>query len=289
MSRKVFYRILVCVIFIFVGGAGISLAFAQDTSFLRKDSSLSWRISERAFTIGVGRTHVLDTYLSPIEYSGSEIRLMYEKTRPLKKGNGRILSQTMVQAHFAYTENPSKMADEYVGMFQLNMGWLYKWYDLHRLQFYTGLAGDLNAGCFYMQRNSNNPAQAKLYFNTELSGMAVYNFRIKQMWLKVRYQLTAPFMGVMFSPEYGQSYYEIFILKQGKGNVKFMHPFNAPSLRHYFSVDIPFRTCALRVGYQGDFHQSKVNNLKCHTYSHLFLFGVVKQLFLLRQKRGINY
>lgn len=289
MSRKLFYRVLVCMLLVLVRGGGSGMAFAQETALLQKDSFPLWRISERAFTVGVGRTHVLDTYLSPIEYSGPEISLMYEKTRPLKKGTGRILSQTMVQAHFAYTENPSKMADEYVGMFRLNMGWLYKLYDRHQLQLYAGLAGDLNAGCFYMQRNSNNPAQAKLYFNTEVSGMAVYNFRIKQTWLKVRYQLSAPFIGVMFSPQYGQSYYEIFTLKQGKGNVKFMHPFNEPSLRHYVSVDVPFRSYALRVGYQGDFHQSKVNNLKCHTYSHLFMFGVVKRLFLLRQKRGVIY
>lgn len=289
MSRKLWIRVCFMVIIIIVGEMGSGTSYAQTAASLQKDSFPAWRISERAFMLGLGRTHVLDTYLSPIEYSGPEVRLMYEKTRPLKRGNGRMLSQTQVQAYFAYTENPSGMADEYVGMFKLNMGWYYKWYDRNRLQLYAGLAGDLNAGCFYMQRNSNNPAQAKFYFNTELSGMAVYKFRIRQTWLKVRYQLSAPCLGVMFSPEYGQSYYEIFALKQGKGNVKFMHPLNEPSLRHYFSVDIPFRTCAVRVGYLGDFHQSNVNNLKCHTYSHQFMVGVVKQLFLLRQKRGINY
>lgn len=254
-----------------------------------KDSFPEWRISEHAFTIGVGRTHVLDTYLSPVTYSGPEIRLMYEKLRPLKHGGGKLLSQTILQGHFAYTQNPSKMADEYVGMVEFNAGWYYRFYDKKRLQFYAGVAGDLNAGCFYMKRNSNNPAQAKLYLNTEFSGMAVYNFRIKRTWLKARYQISAPFLGVMFSPEYGQSYYEIFTLGQNKGNMKFTHPFNEPSLRHYLSVDIPFRTYSMRIGYIGDFHQSKVNNLKCHTYSHLFMFGVVKRLFILKQKHGITY
>lgn len=261
--------------------------FAQDG--IRGDSLPAWRLSEHAFTIGAGRTKVLDTYLSPVEYIGPEVKLMYEKTRPLRRGGGKILSQTILQGHFAYTKNHSGMADEYVGMVQLNFGWLYRLYERHRLRLYAGLAGDLNAGCFYMGRNSNNPAQGKLYLNAELSAMATYDFRIKRTWLKARYQLSAPVMGVMFSPEYGQSYYEIFTLKQSRGNVKFTHPFNEPSLRHYLSVDIPFRTYALRLGYVGDFHQSYVNNLKCHTYSNSFMFGVVKRLFILKQKHGIIY
>lgn len=271
-------------------GIGISSSHlcAQPSTTVR-DSFPAWRISEHSFTIGTGRTHVLDTYLSPIVYSGPEARLMYEKTRPLKRGKGKVLSQTVLQGNFAYTKNPSGMADEYVGMVSLNFGWHYKLYDRHRLQLYAGGAADLNAGCFYMKRNSNNPAQGKLYLNAELSGMAVYQFRLKRKWLKVRYQLSTPLMGVMFSPEYGQSYYEIFTLHQSQGNVKLTHPFNAPSLRHYLTVDIPFRTYALRLGYLGDFHQSRVNNLKCHTYSNLFMFGVVKRLFILKQKHGITY
>lgn len=294
MNNNVCGAVMKIFLFLFIIGLRTANLFAQKTDVaafvpVSTDSVPAWQIAEHSFTFGVGKTHVLDTYLSPIVYSGPEVRLMFEKTRPLKRGNGRILSQTIVQGHFAYTKNTSKMADEYVGMLQLNFGWHYKFYNYRRLQLYAGLAGDLNAGCFYMKRNSNNPAQGKLYFNTELSGMAVYHFRIKRKWLKARYQLSAPLMGVMFSPEYGQSYYEIFSLRQSKGNVKFTHPFNEPSLRHYLSVDIPFRTYAMRVGYIGDFHQSKVNNLKCHTYSHLFMFGVVKHLFLLKQKQSVIY
>lgn len=271
-------------------GIGSTALYAQETSqSLIKDSFPEWRIAEHAFTIGVGRTHVLDTYLSPITYAGPEVRLMYEKTRLLKRSGGKVLSQTFLQGHFACTQNPSKISNEYVGMVEFNFGWYYKFYNKHHLRLYAGLAGDLNAGCFYMKRNSNNPAQAKLYFNTEVSSMAVYNFRIKHTWLKARYQISAPFLGVMFSPEYGQSYYEIFTLKHNKGNVKFTHPVNQPSLRHYLSVDIPFHTYSMRIGYIGDFHQSKVNNLKCHTYSHLFMLGVVKRLFILKQKHGITY
>lgn len=253
------------------------------------DTLPEWRIAEHAFTIGGGRTHILDTYLSPVIYSGPEVRLMYEKMRPLKRGGGKILSQSILQGHFAYTKNPSGMGEEYAGMVQFNFGWHYKFYDRRCLRLYAGLAGDLNAGCFYMRRNSNNPAQGKFYFNTEVAAMADYRFRIKRTWLRARYQVSAPFAGVMFSPEYGQSYYEIFELKHSNGIIHFTHPFNEPSLRQYLSVDIPFRTYALRVGYMGDYHQSKVNNLKNHTYSHLFMFGVVKRLFILKQKHGITY
>ena len=250
-----------------------------------QDSLQFHRIVEHAFTFGAGRSQILDTYLSPIEYDGPQARLMYEKTRPVKWGKGKVLSQTILQGWFAYTKNPARTYDEYAGVVNFNFGWHYRVYEWRKLQLYAGLMGDLDGGCFYLSQNANNPAQGKLYFNVEASCMAKYGFRIgKRVW-QARYQLTAPFLGVMFSPQYGQSYYEIFILRQSQGNVKMTWPGNEPSLRHYLSLDIPFRTYSLRLGYVGDFHQSYVNNLKCHSYNHSFMIGVVKHFYLMYNKR----
>ena len=62
-------------------------------------------------------------------------------------------------------------------------------------------------------------------------------------------------------------------------NAVFTTPFNAPTLRHQLTVDIPIKKAALRVGYLGDYQQAEVNHLKYHTYSHLLLIGLVRPLY----------
>ena len=80
---------------------------------------------------------------------------------------------------------------------------------------------DLNGGFIYNLRNSNNPAQAKAYGSIDASAMAIYKFKIGNYPLVLRYQANLPLMGLMFSPEYGQSYYEIFSLGHGGKNILF--------------------------------------------------------------------
>ena len=147
-----------------------------------------------------------------------------------------------------------------------------------------GLA-DLNGGFVYNLRNTNNPASARAYINLDVSGMAIWNLRIKNYPLTLRYQVNLPLMGVMFSPHYGQSYYEIFSLGNSSGVVKFTSLHNQPSLRQMLTADFPVGRAKMRFAYIWDAQQSHVNDIKTHTYSHVFMVGFVKELYLLKNKR----
>ena len=46
------------------------------------------------------------------------------------------------------------------------------------------------------------------------------------------------------------------------------------------TVDITLGRTSLRLGYLGDFRQAKVNNLKYHTYSNMFVIGFVRRFKL---------
>ena len=91
-------------------------------------------------------------------------------------------------------------------------------------------------------------------------------------------------MGVMFSPHYGQSYYEMFSVGNDKGLLKFTSLHNQPSIRQFISMDIPINRVKLRLSYIMDIQQAKLNNIKLHNYGHVFMVGFVTDLIKIRPK-----
>lgn len=242
----------------------------------------------RSAMVGIGKTNVYDTYLSPLEYKGPELRFMHESMRMTRLMGGRVSAQRIVQVNCSSTDNISKSSTSYSGMFNWTYALHYQYNVNGNLKILFGPMIDLNGGFIYNTRNSNNPAQAKVYGNIDASAMAIYKFRIARYPVVVRYQANLPFMGVMFSPEYGQSYYEIFSLGHGGRNVLFTSFHNAPSLRQMLTLDFPVGKTIIRAGYLCDIQQAKVNNLKSHFYSHNFMIGFVRNFHMIRGKNRIS-
>lgn len=231
--------------------------------------------------IGIGATELFDTYLSQEKYNGTELRYISHTTRETE---GSHWAQKIVhQGNISFADNRAGEGGEMAGAYVFSYGMNYGWQLLgNRLQLKAGAQVDANVGFIYNTRNGNNPAQARAFINLTPSASAAYHFQIKNRPFTARYEIEVPLCGVMFSPNYGQSYHEIFSKGNYDHNIVPTTFLCSPSLRQMLSLDFTIRKTTLRVGYLGDIQQSHVNNLKSHIYTHAFVIGVVKHFKLIK-------
>ncbi|MBE6276747.1 MAG: DUF3316 domain-containing protein [Bacteroides sp.] len=259
----------------------LSLCLCFSSIQAQEDTLRTTRQVMRATLYGIGVTNLLDTYLSPMEYTGPELRILRENMRMTKYMNGKVSRQSLFQANVSLTENRAGTGSEFAFLANWNLAYHYQFPINEHLKLMAGPNLDLNGGMIYNFRNSNNPVNAKAYANIGASGMAIYHFYIKEHPFVLRYQLNLPLLGIMFSPEYGQPYYEMSLSHNWGKNICFTALHNQPSIRQFLTLDFPIKTTNLRVGYICDIQQAKVNHLKSHTWSHAFMVGLVKHFQLV--------
>ncbi len=247
----------------------------------QEDTLQTARKISRATLYGIGHTNLLDTYLSPMEYTGFELRILRENMRNTKYMDGKVSRQSLFQTNLSMPENKAGSGSEIYFLANWNLAYHYQFRINERLKLLAGPNLDLNGGLIYNLRNSNNPVNAKAYANLGASGMAIYQFKIKKHPFILRYQLNIPLLGILFSPEYGQPYYEMSVSKDFGKNIRFTSLHNQPSLRQFLTLDFPVKSANLRIGYVCDIQQAKVNHLKSHAWSHTFMIGFVKHFQLI--------
>lgn len=238
--------------------------------------------------IGIGKSFLYDSYLSPLKYEGSAISLMHERIRGSSLFSNELLIQNQFRLQTGMTKNPTSSASEYWGNIYYNLNGFHPFlnYDIDRsnLRLYAGGGPEFTLGGIYNVRNSNNPGSLKTYANLNVAALAIYNWR----WLTFRWQVSSPFVGMFFSPEYGHSYYEIFTLGNNKGTLHFGSFHNQLSLRNYFTVDFPIHNITIRTGYLWDYYNSDVNQLVTKISAHQFMIGFVFESLDFGGKKARN-
>ncbi len=267
---------LLCLLLLAIG----SPLFAQETTY-NLDTLVSRKTVTSTKLFGIGYTDVLDTYLSPGSYTGAELRYLSHIVRDY---DDKPVSKLLLhQAFFTIAENKARNASELGGMYSFSYGLLYNWNFLNsNLNVKAGATADADLGFLYNMRNSNNPVQVRAGVHLSPTVAVTYHTHLGNFPINLRYEAAAPLIGLMFSPNYGQSYYEIFSRHDHDHNLVFTHPFNTPSLRQMLTMDITIARQTFRLGYLNDVRQAKVNDLRQHQYTHSLVIGWVKHFKLVK-------
>jgi len=260
---------------------GFCLLAFSTPAWSQDSNEKSPKIITRSTMLGFGSTNILDTYLSAEHFNGGGFSFIttIERQRP----ENRWSTLMAHEANLSSAKDRTESREELEGAYNFYWGKLYSWHLLDdHLKLQAGGLVNASLGFIYNTSNGNNPAQARAHLNVMPTSVATYQFNLWHKTFTARYELALPLCGIMFSPNYGQSYYEIFSLGNYDHNIVPTTFVSAPEWRHMLTLDIRlWRSATLRIGYLGNMQQSKVNDLRQHIYSHRLLIGFTKQFSII--------
>jgi hypothetical protein len=240
------------------------------------DTNRAYSINEGTL-IGIGGYQIKNTYLSPVVYTGTGIRIVNERMKVVSLSDYRVSSQQLVDIDLSNVRNPAGTVAALAGFANYSFGYHYR---LQPAPDFKVLAGASLKGMFgfvYNTQSANNPIATHVDVDLNASAMGIYTFHIKKFPFTVRYQTDIPLTGVLFTPSYGQSYYEIFGLGNTSGIVGFSSLHNKFAMRNFVSVDISFWKLTLRTGYLNSIYTTHIKDIQTRYVSHNFMLGFVRE------------
>lgn len=290
MKRTVFIFYWLFCSFIFVAQAE-KVSSLNDLKIVEEDSSsVIQRPVTGSYNIEIGKTFALATYLSPLRYKGTEFKLSGEWSKAMPFNPSSAIMRFKGGIGFNNLLNPSQTA-RMVG-FDFDFSWGMEW--RRRFpgdwQVTTGGQAGIEGGALYLLRNGNNPVEALANFSIGITGSAGKVIKAGKLDLLLSDQVTIPSIGAFFCPEYGETYYEIYL-----GNRKNLAHFgwwgNNFRLNNLLSLTFDLGRTALSLGYRFKVYTQWANNLNTTLYTHSFVIGIIPGGIGLKTKhqRRLNY
>ena len=218
--------------------------------------------------VKAGAGYQLDTYLSPLGYTGMQFGLGNEWWQPFRQDTrlgraGKLTNWEHVgraDIGIAYYRSSAR-SNSYLS-FQLEGGWgadyRWRWLD-DRLQVFVG---PYIEGSFVARRHANN-VNKPLSFDVAIDVMAMggvsWSFYGKKTSYRVHYMLRTNLIGFDYLPEYGESYYEITegvpALARCSGH------WNHNTVKHELGLDMQFPHSTWRIGAEHHFVYYTTSNM----------------------------
>lgn len=239
-----------------------------------------------AYTLSLGSSHLRDTYLTPVKYTGWSAAIGYERFQAMRFDPENWIMRLQGTASVGASENHSGSAR----MWSLDFRPSWSMMRRYRVAAAPGLtlavggiaAADL--GVLYLARNGNNPASAKAAVTLGVTGMATYNLRLGRLPVTLRYQPSLPLLGAFFAPDYDELYYEIW-LGNHSGLCRFAWPGSYVNLENLVTADLRFGATNLRLGYSNRVFSTKAAGIVTRHIEHSFVIGVTAEWLSLPSGR----
>ena len=227
------------------------------------------------FMAQVGGATALDTYLGPVSYSGIDARLEYDRMQAMRFDPQRWVMQMHAGIEYGNLQNVPGNHTEHMLMVDYRWGMMRRWCDalVPKLQMAVGGSTQLRGGVLYKPSNSNNVVAAKIQWAVSATAMASYRLQVAKLPVVISYQATLPVAGVFFSPEYGETYYEIY-LGNRSGLVHFGWWGTRFDMTNALMADMHLGRTVLRVGYRNSIERSWVNKIDSQIVTHMAVIGV---------------
>ena len=251
----------------------------------QNDTLVSNYVKTRSYQIGLGGTDILDTYLSRQKATGTGLTGLIISEQ--QKAGSRWSNIWQHQLHISFNSDRNGNSTFLEATYNLYWGRYYSWQFMgDRIRLQAGPTAMLGLGVLNNSRsNSNNPAQARVSLNIMPSAVATWKFPLFRRQWALRYEAELPLVGIMFSPNYGQSYFEMFGRGNNDHNIVPTTFVSSPTFRQQLTLRCNLgRKCTLSLGYLGDYQQAQVNNLKQHVIYHSVMLGFVKRFQLIHYR-----
>ena len=236
------------------------------------------------FTAAVGHASLLDTYLTPIRYKGLNLELGFEHLQNTGFNPQRWARQLTLGVEYDNVDNRVGNNTMHTITADGQCPLMHRWqWPAQHIQLLTGPMTQLRAGIIYDAANSNNVVSVKARWSLGITAMACYDTRLARKPFTLRYQASLPVAGVFFSPDYDESYYEMYL-----GNRKNLAHLgwwgNRFDLTHQLLADWHLGGTIVRLGYRGRFESSWVNNLSTKIYTHSLVVGIGGEFLTVKRK-----
>lgn len=239
------------------------------------------------FTLQAGSSHLADTYLTPLKYSGWQTALGYERLQAMKFSPEKWVMRLKADLQLDRTMNPVRNATMWYGGLEASWGMTRRFRITERLTVGAGATTAIQLGCLLNSRNGNNPASAKADWTIGANGFASWTGRLGRLHYTLRDDLFLPVAGIFFAPQYGELYYEIWL-----GNRSgLVHPAwwgNYFRVNNTLTADLHLGATTLRVGYGFDMNTSRVNHITSRRFRHSFILGIASEIITLSRSRGLS-
>lgn len=251
------------------------------------DDSTLMRPVYSIYQVKAGSSHLTDTYLTPIKYSGWQVGFDYERLQAMKFSPEEWVMQMKVGVEADRTLNPVKNHTMWYGEVDFSWGMMRRW--RLNMGFSAGIGGAamLKAGCLYLDRSGNNPASAKGSVTIGATGYAAWQTTLGRIPVTLRYQASLPVIGAFFAPDYGELYYEIYLgNRSGLAHCAWWG--NHLALDHSLTADLHLGSTTLRIGYAGNFYNTNINHTVTRIISHSAVIGVGGEWISLNPKKELS-